>query len=150
MRRTPLLLRSVILVAAVSVSAYGEKTTPIGNAETPQQRRLAMIKSSLAEFEKLDTTQVVISNAEASDMTFYTRTDTGSTWQSWKLPAGQTIAFPAAKIIGLFTAQKRVTLPPIERSYLLEGGRKYIIYWNQNCWDLIRVEDQSRLGQDAR
>ena len=127
------LLSSSVVLLVLTAVIFAEKPA------TPLQRRLEKIQSRIDAFQGLDTVHVVIANAEASDVIFYTREDTVSAWQAWSLAPGQTAAFPLVPMIGLFTQNKDTAQEALGRTYALEGGNKYVIYWNQEFWDLIRV-----------
>ena len=130
------LIGSAALILALSSVLSAQQSL------TPQQRRLQKIQSRIEAYQEVDSHHVVISNAEGSPVMFRTRNDTTAQWQVWRLGPGQTEPFPADSIISLLTQRADTTLAPDDHSYKLKGGQKYVIYWNQDYWDLIRVGDQ--------
>ena len=132
-QRLPISSLTLLLILAATATAQ----------ELPMnvQQRLDRVESTLNAFQKVDTLQIVISNSAGSDVTINLRDDATQPWQAIKLTAGQTITFNHAEEISLVTPKGDSTF--YDHTYQLEGGNKFVIYWNQAYWDLIRVSDQT-------
>ena len=133
----PLLLVSILifLLARTTASEASEKLPPKVEA------RLERVQNALDALDQSNSSQVVLSNSAGSEVTINLRDDDAQPWETVRLAAGQTIALNHSQIISLLTKKSDGTVH--DQSYRAEGGYKYVIYWNQEFWDMIRVENET-------
>jgi hypothetical protein len=98
------------------------------------------IEATVQVLQGVDSLRVVISNSAEWEVTVNLRDDTTRPWRAITLSAGQTMVLNNAQIISLVTPKRDGGF--YDFTYTLAGGIRYVIYWNQDYWDLIREEDQ--------
>lgn len=106
------------------------------------QQRLDRVQSTLEAYQQVDTGQVVISNSAGSEVTFNLRENESKPWHVEKLGSGQTMIFSCAQIISLVTPKRDIE-GFHDYTYVLQGGNRYVIYWNQEYWDLVKVANRA-------